>query len=88
VSAASEATQRLIGADEDRAGDLEIISIPDTEGMPLHATLVLEPSSADRPTITAPVTFTRRLTGSEGASLLGSDPGDVLDARLCCVVGT
>jgi hypothetical protein len=50
--------------------------------MPLHATLVLEPSSADRPTITAPVTFTRRLTGSESASLLGSDPAHVLDARL------
>jgi hypothetical protein len=82
VSAASDATPRLIGADEDRAGDLEIISIPDTERMPLHATLVLEPSSADRPTITAPVTFTRRLTGSESASLLGSDPAHVLDARL------
>jgi hypothetical protein len=50
--------------------------------------LGLDPSSPDRPTMTAPVTFTRRVSGHEGASLFGSNPGEALDVRLVLRGGT
>ncbi|WP_142024400.1 hypothetical protein [Blastococcus colisei] len=81
VVAASEATQRLLG-DDDRAGDLELLSIPVTQGFPLQASLTLQPSTADRPAVTLPVTFTRRVGGSHGSTMLGADASDALAVRL------
>jgi hypothetical protein len=67
VIAASDATRRLIGDDE-RVGDLEILSVPVTDGFPMHGALVLTPSGIGRAELTLPVTFTHRL-GAESAAL-------------------
>lgn len=81
VTATSEATQRLLGDRERKVGRLDITSIPDTEGLPLHA-MLLRPSGRGRPSISVPVVFTSRLHGTAGQTLLGSDASGVLDARL------
>lgn len=82
VTAASEATQRLLGNHEDGPGDLEIISVPDSRGLPMRSSLVLQSSAAERHGLTVPVTFTRRVGGSDGITLHGSDDSGVLSLRL------
>jgi hypothetical protein len=81
VAAASEATQRLLGDRERKVDRLDITSVPDTHGLPVRAALVHQPSRGGQG-VSVPVTFTSRLYGTAGHTLLGSDPSGLLDARL------
>ncbi len=81
VTATSTATQRLLGESQQSRGDVRISSIPDTGGLPLQCSLV-RPGATDSASVSVPVTFTERLTGSEGFTLLGADASGALDLRL------
>lgn len=84
VTAASDATQRLVGAERQEVGALRIMSIEDSTGLPLLTQLAF---TGDDPEArrTLPVTFMKRLPGVQGVTLSGSDPSGVLRVELVLV---
>ncbi|CAN5716401.1 hypothetical protein BH24ACT2_BH24ACT2_05470 [soil metagenome] len=81
VTASSEATQRLVGDKERDVGYMEIVSLPDTSGLPLSMSLIRQPSNS-HPPVQLPLVFDQRLAGSGGQTLFGSDIHHVIAARL------
>lgn len=81
VTAASEATQRLLGEPIQQASQLRLISIPDTTGLPLRGSLVLERQNG-KPGLSVPFTFTERVGGTAGRTLTGIDDSGLLEGRL------
>lgn len=81
VTAASEATQRLLGEPTQQVSQLRLISIPDNTGLPLRGSLVLE-RQGRKEGLSLPFTFTERVGGSDGRTLTGSDPSGLLEGRL------
>ncbi|MCU1482164.1 MAG: hypothetical protein JWQ19_2950 [Subtercola sp.] len=81
VSAASEATQRLLGEPTQQVSSLRLISIPDTTGLPLRGSLVLERQNG-KEGLSLPFTFTERVGGTEGRTLTGTDPSGLLAGQL------
>lgn len=81
VTAASEATQRLLGEPSQQVTQLRLISIPDNTGLPLRGSLVLEPGTREAG-VSVPFTFSQRVGGSDGRTLTGSDPSGLLEGRL------
>lgn len=81
VTAASEATQRLLGEPTQQVSSLRLISIPDNTGLPMRGSLVLERhDGVEGPSL--PFTFTERVGGSHGRTLTGNDPSGLLQGRL------
>ncbi len=81
VTAASEATQRLLGEPTQQVSLLRLISIPDTTGLPLRGSLVLERQDG-KEGLSLPFTFTERVGGTAGRTLTGTDPSGLLEGRL------
>ncbi|MGY1618866.1 hypothetical protein ACI797_19165 [Geodermatophilus sp. SYSU D00691] len=80
VAAASEATQRLLGEPVQQVSRLRLISIPDTSGLPMRGSLVLErPGRDGGPSV--PFTFTARVGGSHGQTLTGVDSSGLLEGQ-------
>ncbi|GHE06881.1 hypothetical protein [Klenkia taihuensis] len=81
VTAASEATQRLLGEPSRQVSQLRLISIPNNTGLPLRGTLVLErPGVTD--TVSVPFAFTQRVGGHSGSTLTGTDDSGLLEGTL------
>lgn len=86
VTAASEATQRLLGDPTQQVERLRFESVPETAGLPLRGSLVLEHrSGADG--LSVPFTFTERVAGTHGKTLTGTDPSGLLTGRFEIEVG-
>ncbi|WP_346619628.1 hypothetical protein [Blastococcus montanus] len=81
VTAASEATQRLLGEPRQQVAQLRLISIPDNTGLPLRGFLVLE-RGGGQSGLSVPFTFTDGVAGTHGRTLTGTDPSGLLEARL------
>jgi hypothetical protein len=81
VTAASEATQRLLGEPTQQVSSLRLISIPDNAGLPLQGSLVLERQEG-KEGLSLPFTFTERVGGIDGRTLTGADPSGLLEGRL------
>ncbi|RBY91216.1 hypothetical protein [Blastococcus sp. TF02A-30] len=81
LTAASEATQRLLGEPTQQVAELRLVSIPNATGMPLHCSLVLERQD-DQQGVSLPFTFTERVSGSHGTTLTGTDASGLLQGQL------
>lgn len=81
VTAASEATQRLLGEPVQQVAELRLVSIPNNAGLPLRCSLTLERGNGE-PGLSVPFAFTERVSGSHGFTLTGTDPSGLLDGRL------
>jgi hypothetical protein len=81
VTAASEATQRLLGEPCQQVSALRLISIPDNTGLPMHGTLVLEHRSG-KDGLSVPFTIHQNVGGTGGRTLTGTDPSGLLEGRL------
>jgi hypothetical protein len=81
VTAASEATQRLLGEPSQQVSELHLISIPDNTGLPIRGSLILEPRSGEAG-LSLPFTFHHGVGGTGGRTLTGTDPSGLLEGRL------
>jgi hypothetical protein len=81
VTAASEATQRLLGETRRQVSELRFISVPNNTGLPMRGTLVLE-RSGGREGLSVPFTFTQNVGGTDGRTLTGTDPSGLLQGQL------
>lgn len=91
VAAASPATQRLLGDEDQPVQALRIVSEESTDGLPLVTRLSVAGdgiSPQDAPPLgSAPISFTRRRSGTDGVTLTGADPCGALLAELVVVGG-
>lgn len=91
VTAASQATQRLLGDEDQPVQALRIASEESNDRLPLLTRLSVaddEPPAPDAPSLpSTPVSFTRRQTGTDGVTLTGADPSGTLLAELVLVGG-
>ncbi|UVS79420.1 hypothetical protein Actkin_03168 [Actinokineospora sp. UTMC 2448] len=81
VTAASDATRRLLGDEDQPGGTLRLTSVPDTAGLPLRGELVVE-SPVGLPQVSLPFILRDRVTGTHGTTLRGADPNDGLIGQL------
>ena len=81
VTAASEATQRLLGEPSQQVTQLRLISIPSNAGLPLRGSLVLEQGNG-QDGLSVPFTFTDGVAGTHGRTLTGTDHSGQLEGRL------
>lgn len=89
VTAASSATQRLLGDEDQPVRALRIASEETNDGLPVLARLAVVDDESPAPDATelasTPVSFTRRQFGTEGVTLTGSDPSGTLRVEVVVV---
>jgi hypothetical protein len=87
VTAASEATQRLLGEPVQQVSQLRLISIPDNTGLPLRGSIVLERREGGTG-LSVPFDFHKRVGGTHGGTLTGTDRSGRLEGKFELEGGT